>query len=106
MVTRALANQENELWLSPISTWEASMLHSKGRIRLAGNLDSWVQRATEGIHEAVLTHEIVSVAGKLFLPRDPLDCMIAATAMVHDMTLVTADERLLELPGVKTLANS
>lgn len=104
-VSRALGNQENELWLSPISTWEVLMLNSKGRIKLSGDAGVWIQRAIEGINEAVLTHEIVSVAGNLLVQRDPSDCMIAATAIVNDMTLLTADDKLLQLPGLKTLAN-
>ena len=104
-VSLALGNEENELWLSPISTWEALTLHSRGRIQLAGDLGHWVERATEGINEAVVTHEIVSVAQGMQMHKDPADRMIAATAIVHDMTLVTADERLLELPGLTTLAN-
>ena len=104
-VSLALGNEENELWLSPISTWEALTLHSRGRIQLAGDLGHWVERATEGLNEAVVTHEIVTVARGLQMHKDPADRMIAATAIVHDMTLVTADERLLELPGLTTLAN-
>jgi PIN domain nuclease of toxin-antitoxin system len=34
--------------------------------------------------------------------EDPADRFIAATAKVYDLTLVTSDERLLELDGVKT----
>jgi predicted nucleic acid-binding protein len=32
--------------------------------------------------------------------------MIAATAKILDLTLVTANERLLHLKSIKTLANS
>jgi PIN domain nuclease of toxin-antitoxin system len=42
------------------------------------------------------TGEIAIVAGELDgLHGDPADRFIAATAIVHDATLVTADERLL-----------
>jgi PIN domain nuclease of toxin-antitoxin system len=37
--------------------------------------------------------------------RDPADRFLAATARAHDLTLVTADQRLLRVPGLKTLAN-
>jgi len=57
-VRHELNNPANELWLSPISTWEALMLNAKGRIRLTGDLTNWVQRATAPMHEAPLTHEI------------------------------------------------
>jgi PIN domain nuclease of toxin-antitoxin system len=104
-VSQALKDVENELWLSPISTWEALTLHKKGRVHLLGDLTEWVARATAGIREAVLTHEIATVALELPMHKDPSDRMIAATALVLDLTLVTADERLLQLTNVKTLAN-
>ncbi len=33
-VRRELQERNNELWLSPVSTWEALMLNAKGRTRL------------------------------------------------------------------------
>jgi len=103
--SQALKDEQNELWLSPISTWEALTLHKKGRVHLHGDLAEWVARATAGIKEAVLTHEIVTVARELDLHKDPSDRMLAATAIVLGLTLVTADDRLLELTSLKTLAN-
>ncbi len=105
-IQQELRNPANELWLSPISTWEALTLHAKGRIRLAGNLVEWVARATAPLHEAPLTHEIALAARLLPLPaQDPADRFLAATAQILDLTLVTADARLLGLGEVATLGN-
>jgi len=100
-----LKNENNELWLSPISTWEALTLNYKGRIHLHGDLADWLARATAGTREAPLTHEIALVARQLPLHRDPADRILAATAQVLDLTLATADERLLGLGEIRTLAN-
>jgi PIN domain nuclease of toxin-antitoxin system len=100
-----LQDAKNELWLSAISVWEALTLHHKGRINIRGELAAWVARATAGMKEAVLTHEIMMVARQLPLHQDPSDRMIVATALVWDLTLVTADTRLLGLGNIKTLAN-
>jgi PIN domain nuclease of toxin-antitoxin system len=100
-----LNDDRNELWLSPISTWEALTLHHKGRVSLHGELNAWVAQATAGMKEAVLTHEIMTVARQLSLHQDPSDRMLAATAQVLDLTLVTADTRLLGLANIRTLAN-
>jgi PIN domain nuclease of toxin-antitoxin system len=35
--------------------------------------------------------------------RDPADRQIVATAICHGLTLMTADERILQYPAVKTL---
>jgi len=105
-VRHELANPVNELWLSPLSTWEALLLNSKGRIHLHEDPATWVARATASFREAPLTHEIALAAHELPLAHsDPADRFIAATAEVLDLTLVTADERLLGLGEIKTLAN-
>jgi PIN domain nuclease of toxin-antitoxin system len=102
---RALQDIKNELWLSPISTWEVLTLNFNGRIQLKGNLPDWLARATAGTREAPVTHEIALFARQLSLHQDPADRILAATAQVLDLTLVTADTRLLGLGNVKTLAN-
>jgi PIN domain nuclease of toxin-antitoxin system len=100
-----LKNEANELWLSPISTWEVLTLNFKGRVQLRGDLGEWLARATAGTHEAPLTHEIALAARLLPLHQDPADRILAATAQVLDLTLATADQRLLGLGDIRTLAN-
>lgn len=105
-VQRELRDQDNELWLSPVSTWEALLLHSKGRIQLRDSVRDWVTKATMHMREAPLTHEIVVAAQELPFPhQDPADRFLAATAELLGLTLVTADHRLLGLGTIATLAN-
>lgn len=108
-LTRRIASElrdpENELWLSPVSTWEALTLNRKGRVHLQGDLTDWIARATANTREAPLTHEIALIAEHLPLHPDPADRFLAATAKVLGLTLVTADERLLGLGDIATLAN-
>lgn len=105
-VLRELRNPENELWLSPISTWEALILNAKGRIQLPNDLAAWVTRATAPLREAPVTHEIALAARQLPLPHnDPADRFLAATAQLLRLTLVTADVSLLGLGEISTLAN-
>lgn len=105
-VKQELEDTNNELWLSPISTWEALLLHAKGRIQLDGSPRDWMEEATRHMREAPLTHEIVLAAQELPLShQDPADRFLAATAEVLGLTLVTADERLSGLGTIATLAN-
>jgi len=100
-----LSKGGNELWLSPVSVWEALTLMQKGRIRVE-NPFSWVERAVEQLREAPLTYEIVSTGLALSLMHaDPADRFLAATAKVLKLTLVTADQRLLGLAEISSLAN-
>ena len=100
-----ITDARNELWFSPISTWELLTLNSKGRIRLSGDPEKWLARATRGLLEAPVTHEVAETAALLQMHRDPADRFIAATAQILGLTLVTADEKMLGLGNIQTLAN-
>ena len=105
-VQNELSNPENEKWLSPLSSWEALLLHRKGRIKLEGDSVAWVSEARNRFLQAPLTHDIVLAAEQLPLDsKDPADRFLAATAYVLDLTLVTADQNLLGLGEISTLAN-
>jgi len=100
-----LRDSANEIWLSPISIWEALLLHAKGKIHLKVDRAEWLAESTEGTREAPLTHEIALASQQLSLHGDPADRFLAATAQVLDLILVTADPKLLGLSTIKTLAN-
>ncbi len=58
------------------------------------------------IHEAHLTHEVAIYSETLKLRfDDPADRFLVATALVHGLTLVTGDRRLLKSRHVPTLSN-
>jgi len=107
-VVKALEDPENELWLSPLSIWELSNLVDKGRIVLNTGVEDWVARAMQAlpVKEAPITYEVALETRRVQLPhRDPVDRLLAATAKVYGLTLVTADERLLGSKGFSVLAN-
>lgn len=107
-VEKALKDPANELWLSPVSVAELIVLLRKGRVKLPHDVAGWVARTVEQlqISEAPLTIEVALAISSLdFRHGDPADQFLAATAKVLDLTLVTADERLLDLPGIRVLTN-
>ncbi len=58
------------------------------------------------LQEAPITHEVALEAQYVKLThRDPADTFLAATANVFDLTLVTADRRLIDTKGLSVLAN-
>ena len=107
-VRKALQAQENELWLSPISVWEALVLVERGRLTVTRPAAEWVEQMVQALprREAPLTHEIALVSRQMALShQDPADRFIAATAKVMGVTLVTADQRLLHSKEYAVLAN-
>ena len=108
-VLRALESPCNELWLSPISTWELLILVEKGRVALYGDAHAWVAdaMAKAPMKEAPVTHEIARESRLVDLPhQDPVDRFLVATAKVLDLTLTTADERLMRSRDFSVLANT
>ncbi len=107
-VAARLESAENELWLSPITTWEALVLMEKGRVEVDGDPIRWIRDAVRAMpfHEAALTHAVAVESRRLeLMHHDPADRFLAASAKVYELTLVTADERLLGSGGFSVLAN-
>ena len=92
-----IAFQAGNAMVSAISFWEVSMLVRKGRIRLDMDLAVWRNDFMEqGLIELPVTGEIGIMAAALEqFHGDPADRLIAATALQHSLTLITADEKLL-----------
>ncbi len=107
-VIHKLGDPGNELWLSPISIWELVVLAQKGRVKLDQEVDAWIANKLSAVplREAPVTYEVARETGRLRLRhRDPADRFLLATAKVFELTLVTADERLLKARDVSVMAN-
>ena len=103
---KVIADPRNELWISPVTTWEILFLNRKGRMKLKDDPVSWFSAALSRMpfREAPLTHEVALASDAVVLPhRDPADTFLAATAKVYDLTLVTADDNLLKGKGYSVL---
>ncbi len=96
-VAKAIEDPANELWLSPISVWEALVLIEKGRLGVSDEPLRWMDDVlrTFPVRDATLTREVAIVSRSIDLPdQDPADRFIAASAIVYELTLVTVDDRL------------
>ena len=102
-----VADENSALFVSPVSSLEISRLAWGGHLTLAGRLQTWVSESLNALlaDTVPLTHEIAITAYDLpgEFHRDPADRMLVATARVLDLTLMTADERILAYPHVLSL---
>lgn len=106
--TRALLETtSDDLCVSAVSSLEIARLLSGRLLELQGNLDRWVRTAIDSIEARSLDvdHRVAIEAYKLpgRFHKDPADRMLVATARIHGLTLVTADERILSSRAVRTL---
>ena len=104
-ITRELENPANELWISPITTWEVIVLSEKGRVELDDEPVAWMKTVLNSMpfKQATVNHEVAMQSRLIILPhQDPADRFIAASAVVYDLILVTADNYLIK--GAKSFA--
>jgi PIN domain nuclease of toxin-antitoxin system len=75
------------------------------RIEQEGPIQDALQRLLDRILVLPITFEIAAMTAYLpsDFPSDPMDRIIAATAQVEGIPLVTADERILGCASIKTI---
>ncbi|SAK41008.1 PilT domain-containing protein [Caballeronia catudaia] len=82
-------------------------LRHKGDARQAATIEAWTEDVFEEYAKNILIvdEEIGRLWGRLRVPHaEPaLDKLIAATAMVHSLTVVTRNEKDFKIAGLKTL---
>jgi PIN domain nuclease of toxin-antitoxin system len=102
-----LEREDNERWLSSISVWEILLLFEKGRLDSPPDPTKWIREKLEvsAMREAILNHEVALEGRSVRLPHgDPADRLLIATARVYELTLVTADERLIRARSCRLLS--
>ena len=107
-VARELGDPGNDRYLSAVSIWEIIVLLEKRRIRSVGDFGVWFKSSKEALNliEVPITWEVAHELRFTILGHgDPADRFLVATAKVYDLTLVTADERLMNISGLRVLAN-
>jgi len=107
-VAKALEDVQNQLWLSPISIWEALLLHRKRRLKIPEGFSTWVTRAltTLPLTEAPLNFEVVAALTAVNLPHsDPADHFLAASAKAFGLTLITSDRNLIRTKEISVMKN-
>jgi PIN domain nuclease of toxin-antitoxin system len=104
---KAIVDPDNELLLSPISTWETLVLARKSRIDLDPSPHEWVLDALRrsAPTAAPLSHGIALRSEALdgFASEDPADRFLVATALEHGLPLITADGAMHEFDQLDTL---
>jgi PIN domain nuclease of toxin-antitoxin system len=103
----AIVDPDNELLLSPISTWETLVLARKGRLSLSPSPREWVLDALRrSAPTAVPLSQGIAMRSEAldgFSSEDPADRFLVATALELELTLVTADGAMHQFDPVATL---
>lgn len=104
---RKAIDKAHERAISDITLWEIASLVELGRLRLDRDVEAWLHQAIEDSGVEVIAIDAAVAARSTRMAQDfhgdPADRLIAATAVVHGATLITADQRLLASPAVRTV---
>lgn len=106
---KAIKDETNQLYLSPISIWEALLVGEKRRVILEPNPEQWIRDSLQQFEliEAPLSNEIAILSRQIDLPhQDPADRFIAATAVHYRLILATVDQNLTTAPYVQILRDN
>jgi len=94
-----LADEANQIFVSSISTLEIAQLAYRKRITLLTDLSEWVRRSCDHlqIQTISLDHDIAITAYNLpeQFHKDPADRVLVATSRLHQIPLVTTDEKII-----------
>jgi PIN domain nuclease of toxin-antitoxin system len=104
---RMLVDARSTNHVATVSMLELARLVAAGDILLNKPLAAWIETAVEELHaeEVAMSRENATEAYALpgEFHRDPADRILVATARRESLTLLTADDRILAYPHVRTL---
>jgi PIN domain nuclease of toxin-antitoxin system len=97
---------EGKLACAAISFWEIAVLFRKNRLALPAQHSpvSYMEDIIDSLGLTILplTPAIAALAESGIVTHgDPGDRLIAATALAHQAPLITADEKLRSIPGLR-----
>ncbi len=106
-----VVEQDIPVFISVITVGElrrgVELIRYRGDADQADQLERWLQQVVDVYQDHVLPfdHDAAQVWGRLRVshPENALDKQIAATALLHDLTVVTRNERDFTPTGVRTL---
>ena len=101
------ANKEDGIIFCEISLWEIAMLIKKGRISIEIGYQQFIKLVLESSNYVLrgITPEIAELSAQLLshISGDPADSIIAATSIIENTKLVTADKKLRQSGEIVTI---
>ena len=96
-----IVDPDNEVYLSPVSSWEIAVKYGLGRLPLPKLPSRYVPdaRRRHGIEVLPLDEEAALSVDRLpGIHRDPFDRMLICQALVHGCVLLTPDDKIEGYP--------
>ena len=106
-INKEMSNEDGQLIISSITSWEIALLIKKGRLALTMDVDDWINTVAsiERVRFVPVDNDVAIQSVRLpgdFHP-DPADRIITALARHLSAALVTSDEKIRAYKYVKTI---
>ena len=105
--TKAIKHARNELIICDISFWEISMLIKRKRLEIDDAASGFINLLLQSrnFHIQEITPEIAELSVNLGpeINNDPADRLIAATSILMNAPIITADQNLREATLIETI---
>lgn len=96
--------------VSAISCWEVAKLVERGRLQLPMQIHDWMELAITAYGVSIVPLSPAIAIASTMLPgefhRDPAGQIIVATSRVHDLPLVTCDQKIPSYAHVRQVEDS
>ena len=99
------ARATTRIAVATMTLLELARLAESHRIAISGTVETFVRETVSRVVLLPMTPEIVAAAVRLpaTYPKDPADRVIAATAIVEGIPLVTADQGIQQSGVIETI---
>lgn len=99
------ARETSGVAVATFTLLELAWIGERRRIAIPGSVENFMSETVSRVMLKPMTPAIVAQAVRLpsTYPKDPADRVIAATAIVEGMPLVTADQRIQQSGVVETI---
>jgi len=91
-----LGNRDNHLCISSISLWETAIKVNLGKLKLKLTFNEFLDeiRDSEFVILQIKDEYLRKLAVLPSIHKDPFDRLLIATALVDNLTIITADENI------------
>lgn len=104
---KAIEQSKGELMICDISIWEISMLVKRKRIVIDGSASEFTNLILQSrnFHVQEITPEIAELSANFGqkINNDPADRLIAATSILKNAPIITADQNLRDIALLSTI---
>lgn len=97
--------EQGTLSIADVTLHEVALLFTRGRLPLATPIEDYLRYLERTFIVLPITASIALQANRLLqpFPKDPFDRLIAATAIVHQVDLVTKDQKIRDCGEVSCI---